>query len=278
MSWLAVWGVICVFLWGAGGTSRPPALRGEGRGRDGGWGRAKTRAFAADQKRNKLLETTTHNDDNPTNTQQQPTTTQQAVLCYENNPLVRKALEEPGKGRVLVVDAGASMRCAVLGDNLAANALKNGWSGIVVNGCIRDSETIGTMAGLGVKALATHPLVSEWSGCGGRGVVVGEALVVGEGGGCRFHPAPSHDARCLIPHVARSTRHPQPGPTRHSKQTNNQTQWQKKPNTMAKQKSSKRDPGFRDVPVSFAGVRVRPGDWVYADADGILVAPHELKL
>jgi hypothetical protein len=44
------------------------------------------------------------------------------------------------------------------------------------------------------------------------------------------------------------------------------------------QKSSKRDPGFRDVPVSFAGVTIKPGDWVYADADGVLVAPDELKL
>jgi regulator of ribonuclease activity A len=50
------------------------------------------------------------------------------VFCYENNPLVRKALEEPGRGRVLVVDAGGSLRCAVLGDNLAANAQNNGWS------------------------------------------------------------------------------------------------------------------------------------------------------
>ena len=81
------------------------------------------------------------------------------MLCYESNPLVRKALEEPGNGRVLVVDAGASLRCAVLGDNLAANAQRNGWAGIIVNGCIRDSETIKGMAGLGVKALATHPLV-----------------------------------------------------------------------------------------------------------------------
>ena len=43
-------------------------------------------------------------------------------------------------------------------------------------------------------------------------------------------------------------------------------------------KSSKRDPGLRDVPVAFAGVRVSPGDWVYADGDGVLVAPRELKL
>lgn len=50
------------------------------------------------------------------------------VRCFENNPLVRSALEEEGKGRVLVVDTAASMRCAVLGDNLAAMGAKNGWS------------------------------------------------------------------------------------------------------------------------------------------------------
>jgi len=99
---------------------------------------------------------------------------------------------------VLVVDGGASMRCALLGDQLAEMGARNGWSGIIVHGCIRDSETIGTLP-LGVKALATYPL-----------------------------------------------------------------------------KSSKRDPGLRDVPVSFAGVTVRPGDYVYADKDGILVSPHPL--
>ena len=61
------------------------------------------------------------------------------VKCYENNPLVRQALGEPGEGRVLVVDGGGSMRCALLGDNLAGMAADNGWSGVIVNGCIRDS-------------------------------------------------------------------------------------------------------------------------------------------
>ena len=50
------------------------------------------------------------------------------VKCFENNPLVRKAFEEAGKGRVLVVDGGGSMRCALLGDNIAEMAYKNGWS------------------------------------------------------------------------------------------------------------------------------------------------------
>jgi regulator of ribonuclease activity A len=39
-----------------------------------------------------------------------------------------QALEEDGNGRVLVVDAGASMRCAVLGDNLAAMGVRHNWS------------------------------------------------------------------------------------------------------------------------------------------------------
>ncbi len=50
------------------------------------------------------------------------------IRCFENNPLVRAALEEQGGGRVLVVDGGASKRCALLGDNIAAMAVKNGWS------------------------------------------------------------------------------------------------------------------------------------------------------
>jgi len=82
------------------------------------------------------------------------------VLCYENNPLVRAALEEPGKGRVLVVDGGASLRCALLGDNLAEMAATNGWSGIIVNGCVRDSEDIARFD-VGVKAIGTHPLKSS---------------------------------------------------------------------------------------------------------------------
>lgn len=122
------------------------------------------------------------------------------VKCFENNPLVRMALEEKGDGRVLVVDGGASMRCALLGDNIAEMAYKNGWSGIIIYGCIRDSEDISKMP-LGVKALNTFPL-----------------------------------------------------------------------------KSSKRDLGLRDVPVTFGGAVVKPGDWIYADKDGVLVSPEELKL
>jgi regulator of ribonuclease activity A len=122
------------------------------------------------------------------------------VKTFEDNTLVRATLETPGAGRVLVVDGGASMRCALLGDNLAQLAIDNGWTGIVVYGCIRDSEPIGGMD-VGVKALATHP-----------------------------------------------------------------------------RKSVKNDYGWTDVPVTFAGVTFTPGHYLYADPDGIVVAPHALTL
>lgn len=93
------------------------------------------------------------------------------ISCVEDNSKVREAVEEDGHGRVLVVDGAASMRCALLGDILAALAVDNNWSGVIVNGCIRDSAAIGTMQ-IGVKALATHPQKSVKRGLGERDVPV----------------------------------------------------------------------------------------------------------
>ncbi len=121
------------------------------------------------------------------------------VKVFEDNSLVRAALEEPGEGRVLVVDGGGSLRCALVGDQLALLGQQNGWAGIVVYGCIRDSADIAQLA-IGVKALNTHPL-----------------------------------------------------------------------------KSVKRGIGERDVPVTFAGVTIRPGEYLYADEDGIVVAETALR-
>lgn len=117
------------------------------------------------------------------------------LKVFEDNALVRTVLETPGAGRVLVVDGGGSLRCALVGGLLGKLAVERGWSGIVVHGCIRD---VGELAQceLGVKALAAHPRKSEKGLHGG--------------------------------HVER--------------------------------------------PVRFAGVLFRPGDWLYADADGIVVA------
>jgi len=121
------------------------------------------------------------------------------LKVFEDNALVRATLETPGEGRVLVVDGGGSLRCALVGGMLGELGVKNGWAGIVVNGCVRDAEEL---AGhdLGVKAIATHPRKSE------KGL---------------------HSAHA-------------------------------------------------DKVVVFAGVTFKPGAWLYADADGIVVADQPI--
>ena len=81
------------------------------------------------------------------------------LKLFEDNSLVRKTLETHGKGKVLVVDGGASLRCALVGDKLAELAIKNKWEGIIVNGCIRDSSQINNM-NIGIKAINTCPVKS----------------------------------------------------------------------------------------------------------------------
>ncbi len=89
----------------------------------------------------------------------------QTVKVHDDNVLVKESLGRSGKGQVLVVDGGGSLRCALLGDNLAQLALDRGWEGIVIYGCIRDSAAIAGLP-IGVKALNTHPSKSSKKGRG----------------------------------------------------------------------------------------------------------------
>ncbi|MEI7643528.1 MAG: ribonuclease E activity regulator RraA [Chloroflexales bacterium] len=120
------------------------------------------------------------------------------LKIFEDNTLVRSVLEEPGAGRVLVVDGGGSLRCALVGDQIGALAARNGWAGIVIYGCVRDRVELGKLP-LGIMALDTHP-----------------------------------------------------------------------------RRSIKRGEGQRDVPVRFAGVNFSPGQQLYADDDGLVVAAAPL--
>jgi len=120
------------------------------------------------------------------------------VRCFEDNSRVKDAVESPGQGRILIVDGGGSRRHALFGGNLGKAAVRNGWAGVIIYGCIRDSAELGGMK-LALRALGTMPLRSE-----------------------------------------------------------------------------KRGEGERDMPVRFAGVTFRPGDYVYADEDGIVVAREQL--
>jgi len=120
------------------------------------------------------------------------------IKLFEDNSLLAQAVKEPGEGQVLVVDAGGSTRCAVLGGNLARNAADSGWAGVIVYGAVRDVEEIDGCV-IGVRALAVTP-----------------------------------------------------------------------------RRSIKRGEGQRDLVVSVAGARVRPGDWIYADRDGVLTCARRL--
>ena len=93
------------------------------------------------------------------------------VKVHEDNVLVKEMLDQPGEGKVLVVDGGGSLRCALIGDRLAQLAVQQGWEGIIVYGCIRDSETIAHIP-IGLKALNTHPLKSVKHGRGDRNIPV----------------------------------------------------------------------------------------------------------
>jgi regulator of ribonuclease activity A len=98
------------------------------------------------------------------------------LRVFEDNALVRQALEMPGGSRVLVVDGGGSLRTALVGGNLAALAHQNGWNGLVVYGCIRDAAEIASTP-VGVKALHAVPRRSARAGAGERGVPVAFAGV-----------------------------------------------------------------------------------------------------
>jgi len=120
------------------------------------------------------------------------------VKCFEDNSLVKAALDSPGEGRVLVIDGGGSLRRALVGGNLGAAAARNGWAGVVIDGCVRDVAELATI-NAGFRALASIPLPTE-----------------------------------------------------------------------------KRNEGQRDVAVQIQGVWLRPGDWLYADEDGIVVSDRAL--
>lgn len=93
------------------------------------------------------------------------------VKCFEDNSLVKAAVESPGAGGVLVVDGGASLRRALVGGNLAAAAARNGWAGLVIDGCVRDVAELAACA-VGIRALACVPLPTEKRGAGERDVPV----------------------------------------------------------------------------------------------------------
>ena len=101
----------------------------------------------------------------------------ETLRVFEDNALVSETLGTPGGGRVLVIDGGGSLRTALVGGRLAGMAHANGWAGLIVNGCVRDSAELRRIQ-VGVRALSTSPLRSQKLGRGDRGGKVTFAGVI----------------------------------------------------------------------------------------------------
>jgi len=93
------------------------------------------------------------------------------IAARNDNGLVRAQLEQPGEGRVLVVDNGGGRHCAMVGGNLGALAVRNGWAGVIVFGVVRDSIELASLP-VGVKALGTCPRPPAKQGTGSLNVAV----------------------------------------------------------------------------------------------------------
>lgn len=117
------------------------------------------------------------------------------VRCHHDNALLKSVLSEPSTGGVLVIDGGGSLHCALVGDVIAGIAVDSGWSGLVINGVVRDSSTLATMD-IGIKALGTNPRKGSKTGAGERDCVVSF-------GGVDFVPGAicyaDHDGVVVVP-------------------------------------------------------------------------------
>ena len=93
------------------------------------------------------------------------------IRCHEDNQLVKETLAKPSDGEVLVVDGGGSVHTALMGDMIAKSGMNNGWAGVIINGAVRDSETLDGLD-FAAKALGSNPRKSAKDGTGERDVAV----------------------------------------------------------------------------------------------------------
>ncbi|MBY0123000.1 ribonuclease E activity regulator RraA [Bacillus sp. S/N-304-OC-R1] len=93
------------------------------------------------------------------------------VRVFEDNVLVKQALETIPEGNVLVVDGGGSRRCALLGDRLGEIAVSRKLAGVIINGCVRDTAELADL-NIGILALGSNPLRSQKDGKGERDLIV----------------------------------------------------------------------------------------------------------
>jgi regulator of ribonuclease activity A len=119
------------------------------------------------------------------------------LRCHEDNALLKEVVREPGRGRVVVVDADGSVHCAMLGDKMADVALGNEWEGLIIHGAIRDAAAVAPLD-IGIKALGTNPRKSHKHGAGQRDVPVSFGGAVFTPGA---HLVSDEDGIVVLPHA-----------------------------------------------------------------------------
>jgi regulator of ribonuclease activity A len=92
------------------------------------------------------------------------------IKLDEDNTDLITLLQEDGDGRVCVADV-SGIYVAVVGENLMKLASKNGWSGIVINGYVRDITFTRDIA-VGLLSLGTCPRKSQKKMSGHRDITV----------------------------------------------------------------------------------------------------------
>ena len=87
------------------------------------------------------------------------------VKCFEDNGLLYDLLEQNGRGRVLVVDGGGSVRRALVDAELARLAVQNEWEGLVIYGAVRQVDDLEELD-IGIQAMAAIPVGAAGEGIG----------------------------------------------------------------------------------------------------------------
>ena len=93
----------------------------------------------------------------------------ETLKCPDDNSYVKELLNSEGDGKVLIVDADGISTVALLGDMIAEAGVRNNWSGIVINGYVRDIDILSKLD-IGVQALGTMPVRSEKKNQGQVGI------------------------------------------------------------------------------------------------------------
>lgn len=100
----------------------------------------------------------------------------QTIKCFEDNAIILNVVANDGTGKVLIIDGGGSIRCALIDAEIAELAAENNWEGIVCNGSVRDVDALEDI-NIGIMALNSIPVGADDQGIGEDDIAINFAGV-----------------------------------------------------------------------------------------------------